>query len=364
MQEQNGFIFKDNILYGYYGNDENIVIPDFINIIYKNVFHLNNTLKTIHLSNVSYICADSFSYCHYLTTVIYNSNELLFIGEKAFYNCYLLYNFIDITNEKNILLDNSSIDEEFELKPINILAEDFIIEEEYIIKESAFEKCISLLYFDYPQNINSIERYAFKDCYSLRTFIFPDIEIKVGPNVFECNKILERVVMPETNKIVLRSKVFSYCESLYEIENMQNIEFERNIDQVFIGCFRLNHLVLYNRLLIIPNNLLHRCDGLRYFCYPKNIHIITNIYYGENLKAILFPENYYKIEDLNIPEIEFILFPDKCPKRYEEKNIECKENMLSYYEENSDFKEYCNKHNYEDSLYEIGLLYIEYKYKN
>lgn len=71
----------------YKGDDENIIIPDFVDIIGENAFKSNLKIKTVVLGkNVIEIEQYAFSKCNNLNKVKTNTN-LEYIGFSAFNNC-------------------------------------------------------------------------------------------------------------------------------------------------------------------------------------------------------------------------------------------------------------------------------------
>lgn len=88
---ENEFVIIDNILAGYYGENQDVVIPEGVEVIDEQVFQHNDIKSVVFPSTLKRICERSFGNCSQLECVVMN-NGLEIIEKEAFHYCNKLRN--------------------------------------------------------------------------------------------------------------------------------------------------------------------------------------------------------------------------------------------------------------------------------
>lgn len=189
----------------YYGNDLNVIIPDYIftrpvTAIQKWLFANNTDIQSVTIPDtVSTIPRGAFYNCAELKTVTMGDN-VTEIGESAFEKCLFL---------ENINLSSSLT----------------------TIGDEAFYDCRRLKTLDLPATVTTIGEEAFTNCRSLQSLVIPEgvqklgNDSSVGFGMFENCKSLSEITIPasvtsiQSNafdgcaNVTIRGKVNSYAES-------------------------------------------------------------------------------------------------------------------------------------------------------
>lgn len=141
--DMTGFDIRDNVVFKYVGNDENIVIPEGITSVGHQAFKKNTSLKTIKFpETLSVICSNAFEGCSELENFVI-PEKVCIIGENTFKGCKKL-------TELRISAGVRTI------------------------KMSAFNNCTSLTL--YIESNPAVSRYAFKQT---KQVIAPSLHLSV-----------------------------------------------------------------------------------------------------------------------------------------------------------------------------------------
>ena len=101
LTDENGFVLFQNIIFNYYGNEENIVIPERTTVIEKNAFEGCENIRNVTFpESVTEIRCGAFSGCKYLQS-IFIPEGVTEIGCSSFVSC---------TSIKYIVLNNEQFD--------------------------------------------------------------------------------------------------------------------------------------------------------------------------------------------------------------------------------------------------------------
>lgn len=166
LQDKNGFVIVRGVLYDYFGNAANLIIPEGVKEIDDDVFKDNSAMK-----------------CTMKSVTIPASTEI--INLSSFYDCRGL--------EQLIFNDGIKI-----------------------IGPSAFSFCSSLVSVNLPGSLKTIEDSAFSFCEKLREVSLSNGLVEIGSHAFSCCKNLRHINIPES-VAVIGEWAFSNCEKLREV---------------------------------------------------------------------------------------------------------------------------------------------------
>ena len=232
---QSDFIAVGSRLILYAGEEESIIIPDWVTIIGEKAFYHNMLLKEVILPQDIVIENKAFEGCKNLRSLTLEDKPLLIksIGKKAFKDCKDLATNIIFRGEvigKRAFLNCESI--ESIVLPQNIEVEkyafwgctrltricpDGLIWEAGLLGESAFEHCISLRSEIKIDEVGIVQKSVFANCSSLRHVELPaDGNVIVKRAAFYNCKKLETLC--DSGDVVTFNKIgaaaFFNCESL------------------------------------------------------------------------------------------------------------------------------------------------------
>lgn len=86
LADKNGFLIINNVLYGYYGDDTNVIIPPFVTKIDCFGKRKENLISITIPESVTKIGAYTFEFCKNLKSAFMSDNAITF-GEEAFGSC-------------------------------------------------------------------------------------------------------------------------------------------------------------------------------------------------------------------------------------------------------------------------------------
>lgn len=216
------FYIENGVLKGYWGSDENVIIPDGITAIGDYAFSSNDDITSIKIPNsVTKIGNGAFDGCTNLTSITI-PDSVTSVGNHAFSNCRRL---------KTIKFSNK-------MKRIS---------------DYMFRNCISLTSITIPSNITTIGSYAFGDCSQL-----------------------SKINIPES-VTVIKNSAFNSCTSLKSITLPSKIKV---IDEfVFSECTNLTSVKLPANLTTIKDCAFYECNNLKSLTIPKSVTYISGIAY-------------------------------------------------------------------------------------
>ena len=162
LADMNGFVVIKDVLYDYFGRDENVIIPEGVTRISDEAFKFCRSLTSVTIpQSVTEIGWSAFSDCISLTSVTI-PQSVTYIGGYAFKNCS---NLTSVTIPENV----TSIGKE------------------------TFRGCRSLTSVTIPDSVTSIGEEAFWDCSSLTKVLIPKNVTSIGDGAFvRCGTIVFR----------------------------------------------------------------------------------------------------------------------------------------------------------------------------
>lgn len=263
----------NDTLYVYFGDEENVVVPNGVIEIGQNAFIGLKNLKSITIpSTVAIIGIRAFGDCVNLETVIFEPNSICSsIEPLTFYNCYKL---------KSIVIPSTVTK----------------------IGASAFYKCYSLTTADIVSDslIESIDENAFEFCYSLESIFIPSNVTIIDNNAFNKCMNLESVTFGADSILTfICSKAFSSCYSLISFVLPDSVE--EIGDYAFEWCYSLTtFMVTENSLLKTIGTAAFNSSSFTEFFLPKGLTDLG----AEAFKNCNFLEDIIFAEDILLNTIK------------------------------------------------------------
>ena len=92
-----------------------------------------------------------------------------------------------------------------------------------------------------PDNVTSIDDFAFEDCRNLTSIVIPDSVTSIGSSAFyNCSK-LTSVVIPDSVTSI-GDRAFEWCDSLTEVVIPNRVTWEWIGEYIFSGCTNLKEI--------------------------------------------------------------------------------------------------------------------------
>ena len=229
-----------------------ITIPNNVTSIREYTFMECRGLTSITLPNsVKSIGHEAFSGCFGLTSITI-PNSVTSIGDGAFANCGGLTTIL--VDESNQVYDSRENCNAIIHSSDNVL----------------ISGCKNTII---PNNVNSINKYAFKGCHSLTSITIPNSVTNIG------------------------SEAFSGCSSL------SSITIPNSVTSIgggaFYGCSGLTSATIGNRVTSIGDNAFYLCGGLTSITIPNSVTSIGNHAFDlcTGLTSITIPNSVKSIGD-------------------------------------------------------------------
>ncbi len=132
-----------------------------------------------------------------------------------------------------------------------------------------------------------IEDRAFENCKALKEIVVPKNVIHLGNATFNNCTSLEKVIL-EANIKAIGPFTFTNCESLKEIVIPEGVE--RIHENAFYNCFRLKKVILPKSLKQIDRNVFRQCLLLKSITIPKDVKI-KDVIFDNTIEKIIIDRN-------------------------------------------------------------------------
>lgn len=254
----NGYLVVNGTLVAYNGSDTDIVIPANVTRVEQSAFAGNANIVSVSFALVEAsltIDAYAFENCTKLSSVTLSEN-IEKIGKRAFYNTAWLKE-----SDDDLIMTAGG-------KILAYVAEGtsvVIPAEAKVIADGVFSgnQRIQSLSFDSKCNID-IPAYAFKDCKSLSSIVFPTSSFEIGEGAFEGTLWLTIASNNSSakNYVVVRGKLIAYVGTSTEITIPGNVTYI--YDYVFRGNTEITKLTFASgcRMTSITGETFKGCTSL------------------------------------------------------------------------------------------------------
>lgn len=266
-QSDSKFIYRTH-LEKYVGTDQEIVIPEGVEVIDALVFRGNESIKTVIFpASVKNVDWSAFKECKNLEKADLSRCENIWrLGDNLFQGCERLTQvvlpkrlkyqtavplqcFVDCCSLQTISL------------PVGIVK----------IDSSAFFGCSSLTHIELPDGISEIEQCVFRGCTSLQCIDLPDGITHIGAETFRKCTSLTKIKLSSGIKMIC-SRLFEGCTSLTEITIPAGVE--RIVSEAFKDCTSLSEISLPNSITDIGEDAFRGCKSLSRIYIPDSVEEI------------------------------------------------------------------------------------------
>lgn len=262
---QSDFITVGSRLILYAGEEEGIIIPDWITTIGEKAFYHNTLLKEVILPQNIVIENKAFEGCENLRNLTLEDEPLHIkrIGKKAFKDCKDLATNIIFTGN--------------------------------VIGKHAFSNCESIESIALPPN-TEVEKYAFEGCTQL-TKICPEGEIweagPLGEYAFEyCKSLRSEIKIDEIG--IVQKNVFAECSSLRHVELTSDVDVVVK-KAAFFNCRKLESLCDSGDVVTfykIGFSAFGSCESLKTKIKLTRKKVPNYAFFGcKSIESIVIPDN-------------------------------------------------------------------------
>ena len=189
LADKSGMIIFRRILYGYCGDDKNVVIPDGVTTIGAYAFYGRRSLSSVTIpDSVTTIGAYAFDWCSSLKSITI-PDSVKSIEKGAFHWCSGL-DSVTIPDGVTSIGENAFCG-------CSSMSSVTIPDGVTSIGDEAFSGCHELTSIGIPETVTTIGREAFHGCDGFTSVIIPDAVIKLEWNAFQYCEKLQTISLPE-----------------------------------------------------------------------------------------------------------------------------------------------------------------------
>lgn len=258
-----------------------ITIPEGVKSIEEDAFSSCDSLVTVHIpTSVTIIGEEAFSWCPTLKSIELPYN-LTTIGEGAFIGCNSLESITIPKSVRNI--GEEAFRQCTSLKSIKVEDGNYVYDSREncnaIIKTSTNALIAGCQNTTIPNDVRSIEDWAFNWCKSLTSIFIPKSVTTIGEGAFAGCIDLKHIQVELGNPI-------------YDSREKCNAIIETSTNTLVVGC---QNSVVHNSVTTIGEKAFSSCKSLDSITIPKSVtSIAVDAFKGcSSLKFINVDENNY-----------------------------------------------------------------------
>lgn len=283
LADENGFVIYGGILYGYYGDEELVRIPQGVTHIGNKAFFKRDVRAIVIPHGVTTIGHEAFYKCVRLGSIEIPSTVEK-IGAQAFCECSFL-NKVDIpegvTNiERRTFASCMMLDSITLPKSLRIIGDE------------AFLECKSLKTIELSDEIVEIGSRCFEGCLGLQSISVPPRVKEIKSSTFQNCRILKKVTLSE-GLTIIGGSAFAYCRSLEEIT------FPASLEEIvvfsFMECKALKTMVFKNSVKRIDELAFYMMKTSGMKVYAKHLNSVPKKFCEAAVAC--FPEIYNDCSD-------------------------------------------------------------------
>lgn len=299
---KDGVLFRKDALMNYPRGktDESYKVPDKISVIIKYAIQTNGKMRTIDLNNVEKLNDCSLINCGSLKTVTIPKNLDDEGVEGAIVSCNAITSYVvpdDCVNfsGKDGVVFSKNMKKLYFYPPSKPGTTYNIPDEVESIERYAFRSCKFIETLNIPGKISNIGQQAFRDMRELRNVKFeePSSVETFGNNIFMECRYLTEVTLPKS--LIKIASAFYRCAALKTINVPDGSKLKEIDGSAFITNTALENFNFIGRceLTTIGSNAFANLQGITSFDVPKTVtQISANAFSGcSNLAKVTFAED-------------------------------------------------------------------------
>ena len=311
LADENGFVIINNTVYGYFGDDANVVIPDGMTSIGYGLFWGNSSVTNVVIpTSVTRIESWAFYACRQLTSVTIPKGVTI-IERVTFESCSSL---------TNVVIPEGVTD----------------------IDEAAFAMCDSLTNIVIPASVTNIGEKAFYFCKSLEsvTFVGGMDNVSISPDAFDKTPWAASTFPFEL--IINNGSVNGYHGGVPESLSLADYaggQLTSIGSYAFEDCDGLQRVIIPTGVVSVADDAFRDCYNLSSVSLPAGLKVIgTQAFWEANLDTIYVPASVttigWGVFGLNY-SLKTAYLPDTLRSMVEDNEvfIHCAEDLeITYYE--------------------------------
>lgn len=256
---------------------ESVSIPDSVTYIGYDAFYHCTSLDAVYISDISAWCNISFDR--------YSSNPLNY-AQNLYLNNELVTNLI--------IPDEVTSIEKYAFWGGSCLESIYMPDSVTYIGDSAFYGCTGITDVVISNSITIINYAVFYGCTGIRNIVIPNGVTSIGISAFAQCKGLEEITLPD-GVTSIGEYAFANCTELTKIEIPDSVTSIGGY--AFNGCTSLEDVVLPSGITVIPEYLFSGCSKLDNIEIPSSVTTIERYaFYGcKSLEEITVPNSVTSI---------------------------------------------------------------------
>ena len=279
----------------YFGNTENVIVPEGVTTIDEAAFFRKKNIKTVVLPKSLKVIGEGAFACCTKLTMVYMQNNVIEIGKFSFEECKRLKNITFSAKlkiipqyafrysgiEELMIPDNVKAIEEYAFYGCEELKTVKLGNGVKTLGCSAFNKCKNIVRIQLSNKLNSIGSFAL---FTAKNIIANDNKSyfsdghafyrNTSNGIFLCRYLTKEETIEITQPIV---GIDDY--GFYNLP-AKRIILPSTVKEIgafcFAKCSNLDHITLPDSLTSIPKGCFEDCNKLRHVIIPKNVANIDN----------------------------------------------------------------------------------------
>ena len=277
LADREGFVTVGQVLYGYFGESDQLHIPARVRKIDPCVFADYPYATHIRLPEGMTALEDQlFRGCQDLTEVCI-PDTVTHLGSQTFRFCP------GLANEEGFVIVRNRLWSYF--GPGGAVT---VPEGVTVIEEGAFYGCKQVTSLEIPRGVIAIEEGAFRGCQNLLTVRMEEGVTTIGKQAFSFCTQLTGIHIPKSVKQI-REEAFDQCEKLKVLELEEGLE---TVDDfAFRQCDGLTEVTVPNSVTRLGVGVFSGCRELRRLTLPVHVRLIDqgSLNQMHNLQVLVMP---------------------------------------------------------------------------
>ena len=303
LADEDGFFVLDGVAYEYFGDSENVVVPEGVKELFAGLFS-DRKMRAVSLPGSLVSIGDSaFSGCTHLEAITIPEGVKT-IGASAFKNCERLTDIVipqsiesigdgifvgcrGLADEKGFVAANHTLQSFFGSDREIIVPEGITEIASGVFNKTgimsiklpgtlrklgaSFTGCNMLTEIEIPEGVEELQRATFSGCTRLAKVTLPASLTVIGNDAFEGCELLSDIHIPK-NVEKIGDGAFRLCASLEEIDIPDGVEIINW--RSFQGCKSVRKLYLSDGVKVIDGQAFENCTSLEEVTIPDAIEEI------------------------------------------------------------------------------------------